>query len=129
MSITAFGNTGRWTLDDALAQIEKCGFECEGGPIENNVAFRWLRNVQRVAPKFLPGQQVFFEVSAEAGGVKMSQWSPFYVVGVIMDSDTEKRFYKYHLSNDPPAPWHYGSVQFSYVSEDSIRLCPPEPGE
>jgi hypothetical protein len=35
---------GDWMPDTVIAQIEKCGFECQGGPLENNVAWRWMKN-------------------------------------------------------------------------------------
>lgn len=35
--------TNPWTLATAIEQIERCGFECEAGSIENNAAFRWLK--------------------------------------------------------------------------------------
>jgi hypothetical protein len=28
-----------------FAQLESCGFECEGGPLENNVAYRRLKSL------------------------------------------------------------------------------------
>jgi len=34
-----------WTLASAIEQIEKCGYECTGGALANNQAWRWiLRN-------------------------------------------------------------------------------------
>lgn len=33
-----------WTYETALDQLERCDFECEGGPLENNAAFIWLKN-------------------------------------------------------------------------------------
>ena len=32
-----------WDNYSAIDQITKCQFECEGGPLENNVAWRWLK--------------------------------------------------------------------------------------
>jgi len=31
-----------WTLSSALEQIESCGYECTGGSISNNQAWRWI---------------------------------------------------------------------------------------
>lgn len=31
-----------WTVQSAIEQIGKCRFECEGGPLENNDAWRWI---------------------------------------------------------------------------------------
>jgi hypothetical protein len=31
-----------WTAETALDQIRRCGFECEGGLLENNDAWRWI---------------------------------------------------------------------------------------
>lgn len=33
---------GRWTVKDAVLQIKKCEFTCEGGPLECNEAFIWM---------------------------------------------------------------------------------------
>jgi len=51
-----------YSFPDALAQIESCGFECEAGPLENNVAWRFLTAAAKVCPEYLPGQGVWFEV-------------------------------------------------------------------
>lgn len=115
-----------WNVETAFEQIEKCTFECEGGGLENNVAYRWLKKaLTEVGPKYLPGQGVYFEVEAEAAGVKLCQWVHFYIVGVAMDSDTEKRLWTYALSYDPPAPWHYGTTHFTGVREEKLRLEAP----
>ncbi len=31
-----------WTIETAIEQVEKCGFEHEGGPLKNNDAWRWI---------------------------------------------------------------------------------------
>lgn len=31
-----------WNIRSAIEQIQKCQFECEGGPLENNDAWRWI---------------------------------------------------------------------------------------
>jgi hypothetical protein len=114
-----------WSMKSALEQITKCGFECEGGALDNNDAWIWLVGAAKVGPEFWPGQGVWFEVEAEASGVKVHQWGHFYIVGCAMDSGTDDRFWVYALSNDPPAPYHYGKVQFSGVRGDKLRLVQP----
>lgn len=127
---TGGANSKHWNVATAIEQIEKCGFECEGGPLANNVAYQWLRKaLLEVGPKFLPGQGVWFEVTATAGDVALSQWVHFYIVGVAMSSDTERRLWTYSLSYDPPAPWHYGKVHFTGVAESKLRLDRPTPSE
>jgi hypothetical protein len=32
-----------WTYETAFEQLERCDFECEGGPLENNAAYIWLK--------------------------------------------------------------------------------------
>ena len=32
-----------WTPDTAIAQIKSCKFMCEGGALENNVAWQWIK--------------------------------------------------------------------------------------
>ena len=111
-----------WDRDTALAQIEKCAFECEGGPLENNVAWTWLKKALEAGPKYLPGQGVFCLIETVKHGVKLSGRAHFYVVGVYMTSDTERRHWVYALSNDPPGPYHYGEVQMTDVKESMLSL-------
>lgn len=33
-----------WTVASAFEQLEKCRYACEGGPLENNAAYRWLKD-------------------------------------------------------------------------------------
>jgi len=114
-----------YSFPDALAQIESCGFECEAGPLKNNVAWQFLTAAAKVCPEYLPGQGVWFEVEAEAAGKKLTQWVYFYIVGCTMTSDTEKRLWEYALSYDPPGPWHYGTVHFKGIRADRLRLTKP----
>lgn len=116
-----------WSLKSAVEQIAKCEFtqECEGGALAMNDAFIWLKAAAKVGPEFLPGQGVYFEVVAEAQGIKLRQWAFFYVVGCAMDSGTDDRFWTYSLSFDPPAPYHFGTVHFSGVRADKLRLTNP----
>lgn len=115
-----------WTIADAIKQIEACQFECEAGPLANNIAWQFIVAQSKVGPEFAPGQGVWFEVTAEAAGKTLSQWTHFYVVGLTMASDTEHRLWLYDLSYDPPAPWHYGEVHFRGVSATKLRLSKPE---
>lgn len=108
--------------DTALAQIRSCAFACEAGPIEMNVAFKWLSDALERGPKFLPGQGVLAKVSAKAAGTLLEKEMHFYVVGVAMDSDTDRRFWKYSLSYDPPQPYHYGTTHLTNVREEDIRI-------
>lgn len=115
-----------WSMETAIAQIQKCAFECEGGPLENNDAWRWLVEASRQGPEFWPGQGVWFEVEATAAGKTLTQWVHFYIVGCRMDSDTERRYWTYSLSYDPPQPWHYGETHFTNIRGDRLRLEKPE---
>lgn len=115
-----------WSMESAIAQIERCDFECEGGPLRNNDAWRWLVGAAKIGPEFWPGQGVWFEVEAEAAGKKLRQWVHFYIVGCSMDSDTDSRFWVYHLSYDPPAPYHYGTTHFANIRGDRLRLDKPD---
>jgi hypothetical protein len=114
-----------WSMASAIEQIRKCSFECAGGPLENNDAWIWLCGAARKGPEFWPGQGVWCEVSADVAGQKIKQWAHFYIVGCAMDSDIERRYFTYSLSNDPPAPWHYGTVHLSGIRGDSLRLEKP----
>lgn len=35
-------NRKPWDTQSAIEQIQSCKFECEGGPLENNDAWRWI---------------------------------------------------------------------------------------
>lgn len=37
------GPPAEWSIETAFEQIEACGFECVAGPLENNTAYRWLK--------------------------------------------------------------------------------------
>lgn len=119
-------NSKHWSMKSALDQIAYCEFECEGGPLKNNVAWQWLVGAARVGPEFWPGQGVYFEVEAETAGQKLKKWVHFYIVGCHMDSNTDARYWTYDLSNDPPAPWHYGTIHFPRVRGNRLRLSIPE---
>jgi len=114
-----------WTMKSAIEQVQKCGFECEGGSIDNNDAWRWLVQSAKTGPEFWPGQRVYFEIVAEAAGKKLTQWVHFYIVGTHMDSGTEDRFWTYDLSYDPPQPWHYGKTHFTRIRGEKLRLDNP----
>jgi hypothetical protein len=114
-----------WTMASAIEQIAKCGFECEGGPLTNNDAWRWLTGAAKIGPDFWPGQGVWFEVTAEAAGKTLTQWVHFYVVGCHMDSDSERRFWTYDLSYDPPAPYHCGAIHFQRIRGEKLRIFNP----
>ena len=111
-----------WSIKTALEQIEKCNFECDGGPLSSNTAYIWLKNAAKVGPEFWPGQGVFYQVVAYAGGATLTKWVHYYVVGCRMDSGTDSRFWRYDLSNDPPGPYHYGTVQHAGVKAEDLRL-------
>ena len=116
-----------WSMDTALEQIRKCAFECEGGPLANNVAWQWLEGAAKVGPLFWPGQGVWYLVPAKSvTGKDLSAYEHFYIVGCEMSSDNERRLWTYILSQDPPAPYHYGTFHFRNVPENDLRLENPE---
>ena len=114
-----------WSMKTAIEQIQKCGFECEGGNLQHNDAWIWLCGASERGPEFWPGQGVWCEVSAQAAGTTLKAWKHFYIVGCSMDSDTERRYFTYALSSDPPGPWHYGEVHLRGIRGDALRLADP----
>ena len=105
----------------ALDQIDKCGFECEGGALANNVGYRWIKAHLLGGPLYCLGQWVTYEVQGEVSGVKIAQQVKLCIVGICMSSSSERRTWTYSLSTDPPQAYHYGSGgQFSGVNEDKI---------
>jgi hypothetical protein len=110
-----------YTTKTALEQIDKCDFECEGGPLANNAAYRWLKEHFAGGPAFALGQWVQYEVPFETNGIKVSQKVRLCVVSISMSSDTERRTWTYSLSTDPPRPYHYGTpAQFVGVRENLL---------
>ena len=106
---------------DALDQIDSCAFECEGGPLANNVGYRWLKGHMTGGPLYCLGQWVNYQVQAKVAGVKVAQTVKFCVVGITMSSDAERRIWNYALSTDPPQPYYHGSgVQFIGVAEGKL---------
>lgn len=119
------GASRHWSMATALEQITKCEFACEAGSLDNNLAWAWLTAAAKVGPEYWPGQGVWFEVEAEAAGKKLTQWVHFFVVGCKMTSDTERRFWVYDLSYDPPAPYHYGETHFRGIHGERLSLVGP----
>jgi len=116
-----------YTVRGAVDQIEACAFECQAGPLANNTAWAWMKAALEKGPQFWPGQGVFYLVQAVSqGGVVLQEWRHFYIVGIHMDSDAERRLWLYDLSNDPPAPYHYGTVQVARAKEADLRISRPE---
>lgn len=115
-----------WSIKTAIEQIDSCGFECEAGPLANNIAYQWLKDAAKVGPEFWPGQGVWFEITAEIQGFKLRKWEHFYIVGCSMTSGNSNRYWVYSLSNNPPAPYHGGVVQFHGVGAAKLRLENPD---
>lgn len=49
-------------LIEIVKEIEKCGFECEAGPITNNLAFIELKNIARQTEELLTPMQPFIRI-------------------------------------------------------------------
>lgn len=51
------------------------------------------------------------------------------VTGVVMDSTSESRVWRYMVSTDPPSAWHYGEAwQHTRVDERDLSPLPVAPG-
>lgn len=122
---TVAANFTDWSMKTAIEQITRCGFSCEAGTIENNAAWQWLVGAAKVGPEFWPGQRVWFKITAEAAGKQLSSWVNFYIVGCRMTSSDRASYFVYDLSWDPPSPYHYGVVHFTYIDGSNLRLSDP----
>jgi hypothetical protein len=98
------------SLWDAFLQINDCNFECEAGPLANNVAWQWLTKAVQEGPRFFPGQTVYYRVVAEVHGEKFERQSQFTIVGCQMKTGiTGPREWLYTIAKTPPSAWHNGS--------------------
>ena len=120
------GDVRPHSLASAIEQIAKCDFECEAGPLANNVGWQWLTAAAKIGPKFWPGQGVWFLVEATAVGKTLTQWVHFYIVGCHMEAGTDDRYWTYDLSYDPPRPYHYGETHFHKISGTKLHITKPE---
>ena len=49
-----------WMLSEIVEQLERCGYECEGGPLRLNIAFQALKEMAaKETDKFLFWMPVF----------------------------------------------------------------------
>jgi hypothetical protein len=121
-------NNVEYTVQTAIEQIEKCSFQCEGGPLENNTGYRWLKEQILTGPTYRLGQWVYFLVEGEVNKIKLSQWTRLCVVAVVLGSDDRGSTWHYSLSADPPSAYHYGSGhQFTNISQE--KIWPRNPAE
>ena len=109
-----------YTLQEAIAKVEKCDFECEAGPLQNNVGFRRIKQLAENGPKFIPGQIVEFEVKAEAHGEKFSKWVSATVTSCIMGEAADKIVWDYEVQRQPPAPYFRGTEPIK-IKEHELR--------
>lgn len=117
---------GNWAVKTAIEQIEKCAFECQGGPLENNDAWRWLKATLEAGPTLMPGQSVWYEVKAEALGVTMSKWTRFYVLSVRASSSSERREWEYDLITQLPEAYFTGGHVVKNAKLCDIKLSNPD---
>lgn len=111
------------SIKEAVDQIDSCSFECEGGPLEKNVAWEWIKAALKVGPEYWPGQQVYYQEEAKTPtGEVLKAWKAFYIVGMYLDSSATERFWLYSLSDDPPQPYHYGKTKYRSVKASDLRL-------
>lgn len=99
-----------YTYYSALKQLEHCGFECEGGPLENNTAFQFLKCQE--APEFLVGQEVFIEIEYKNDqlGQTVKQWERATITGCMRQSDTTDVYYDYYVSQKPCQSYYAGGT-------------------
>ncbi len=97
-----------WSTQTAIEQIKKCDFECEGGPLANNDAWRWIVTMAERGPEFWPGQAVWYEVKADVLGVEMRRWAQFKVLSVTAGSDADRRYWVYTITDALPDAYYPG---------------------
>ena len=113
-----------YTYYSALKQLEHCGFECEGGPLENNTAFQFLKRGK--VPEFLIGQMVFVEIEYkdEVLGQTLKQWERVTITGCMRQSNATDVYYDYCVAKKPCEPYYAGGKVFR-VTADKLRAEKP----
>lgn len=116
-------------VQDAIRQIEACDFECDGGLLVNNAAWQHLRNLLIDGPEYLPTQEVVYPVTlkAEKGGYTVTHNYPFYIAGVVADSTSERRIWKYTIAAQLPSGYYGGADWRGNISEDALSLPDAKP--
>ena len=68
-------------IDEAIEQIESCKFTCEGGPLENNLAWKrlraWLATALEPMPSIISANQLELPLAANVCECK----TPFQYIG------------------------------------------------
>lgn len=104
----------RYDLPSALKQLEKCGFECEAGPLELNTAFLYLKSIS-TGPRYLIGQKVWVDLHASFGCIDLHAWHTFIVTACGPATSAD---------DDGHVPWVYSLVhnpgQFNATRIDKI---------
>ncbi len=117
-----------WTIPTAIAQITKCDFECEGGPLANNDAWRWIVAMAEKGPEFWPGQSVWYEVKTEALGQQFSKWVRFSVYNVYATSDSARRYWEYSITDALPDAYYSGGKNVIHkLQAKQLRAQEPTP--
>lgn len=112
------------TVQNAIKQIEACDFQCEGGSLENNVAWRHLRNLLMDGPAYLLGQDVVHAVTlkSEKGGYEVTNTYPFKIAAITVDSTSERRVWKYTIAAQLPDAYYGGADFRGPIKEKDIVL-------
>lgn len=107
-------------IQTAIKQVEACGFECEAGPLGNNVGWKWLAKLAE-GPRYPMGATVPHTIKGVVDGFELTRTVMLTIIGIKMSSGTAGRLWVYDLSRDPPDAYHYGSgVTAANVTEGDI---------
>lgn len=97
------------TLKRLIDEIEECQFECEAGNLDMLTQWQELKKAIEELPEYGLHQWVNMELNGYVQGIPVSSVKPLCIRMIKMDSDMEKTFPVYGLTDDPCAPCHYGN--------------------
>jgi hypothetical protein len=92
------------TLREIVEQLQSCNYECEAGPLENNVAFV---DLQRLADQTTMNFGQALEEVKQGKGMRLPQWQPDVVIRAQYPDEHSKMTapYLYVESRFGKVPW------------------------
>lgn len=110
------------TLQKLIEKIEECQFECEAGNLTGLKQWQELKQAISELPEFGLHQWVNMTINGEVQGIPVSSETKLCIQAIRMESDTEKTFPVYGLTDDPCGPYHYGKPVKFWAKGNALRI-------